>query len=135
MFVSVCAWLYKFEIIWDPVSKPFKTRDCAPWYHCKCASEREKLKFSGFLKITLHLNSHTIWFHPQTQYLGSPCKPSKKVALFNNGNWLFWFIVVSMLFISIQNQAVKLHKNFDHFKYSLLMNMKSFLLNWIFFVL
>ena len=42
-------------------------------------------------------------------------------------NQSFWFKVILIQVISIQTQAVKLHKNFVHFKYSLQVNKKSIL--------
>ena len=36
---------------------------------------------------------------------------------------------LSTAFVSIQTQAVKLHKNFDHFKYSLRVNRKTLWVN------
>ena len=51
------------------------------------------------------------------------------VNLFNGytRNRSFQYKLVSILFVSIQTQAVKLNKNFVHFKYSLRVNKKNIL--------
>ena len=51
------------------------------------------------------------------------------VNIFNGytGNRSFQYKLVSILFVSIQTQAVKLNKNFVHFKYSLRVNKKNIL--------
>ena len=49
------------------------------------------------------------------------------VNIFNGytRNRSFQYKLVSILFVSIQTQAVKLNKNFVHFKYSLQVNKKN----------
>ena len=49
------------------------------------------------------------------------------VNIFNGytRNRLFRYKVVSIQVVSIQTQAVKLHKNFVHFKYSFRVNKKN----------
>ena len=49
------------------------------------------------------------------------------VNIFNGytRNRSFQYKLVSILFVSIQTQAVKLNKNFVHFKYSLRVNKKN----------
>ena len=51
------------------------------------------------------------------------------VNIFNGytRNRSFQYKLVSILFVSIQTQAVKLNKNFVHFKYSLRVNKKNIL--------
>ena len=51
------------------------------------------------------------------------------VNIFNGytRNPSFQYKLVSILFVSIQTQAVKLNKNFVHFKYSLRVNKKNIL--------
>ena len=51
------------------------------------------------------------------------------VNIFNGytRNRSFQYKLVSILFVSIQTQAVKLNKNFVHFKYSLRVSKKNIL--------